>query len=167
MKEIFNRRSIRKFQDRPVEKEKILKLLHAAMQAPSSANQQPWEFLVVENKDTLKALSNTSPYAKPAEHCGVALVLMGNSDYFKAPGGWVQDLSAAAQNILLEAVHLELGAVWLGVARAEERVDYLRRLFGLPENILPFAILAVGYPDGQKNEFMDRFKEERVHYEKF
>ena len=167
MKEIFNRRSIRKFEDRPVEKDKIDKLLRAGMQAPSAANQQPWEFIVVENKENLKTLSLTTPYSKPVADSAVTFVLLGNSDNFKVPTGWQQDMGAATQNILLEATHLELGAVWLGVATADSAVDYIKDLYDLPENIKPFAMIAIGYPDGQKNEFVDRYIADRIHYEKW
>ena len=167
MKEIFNRRSIRKFEDRPVEKDKIDKLLRAGMQAPSAANQQPWEFIVVENKENLKTLSLTTPYSKPVADSAVTFVLLGNSDNIKVPTGWQQDMGAAAQNILLEATHLELGAVWLGVATADSAVDYIKNVYNLPENIKPFAMIAIGYPDGQKNVFVDRYIEDRIHYEKW
>jgi len=167
MKEIFNRRSIRKFEDRPVEKDKIDKLLRAAMQAPSAANQQPWEFIVVEDKEALNKLSLMSPYSKPVASSGVTIVLLANSNDFKVPTAWQQDLGAAAQNILLEATDLGLGSVWLGVSVADENVAYIRNLYHLPENAKPFALVAVGYPDGQKNEFVDRYKQEKVHYEKW
>ena len=167
MKEILIRRSIRKFEDRPVEKEKIDKLLRAAMQAPSAANQQPWEFIIVEDKENLNTLSLMTPYSKPVAGSAVTLVLLANSNTFKVPTGWQQDMGASAQNILLEATHLELGAVWLGVATADSAVDYIKNLYNLPENIKPFALIAIGYPDGQKNEFVDRYQAERVHYEKW
>ena len=167
MKEILNRRSIRKYEDRPVEKEKIDQLLRAAMQAPSAANQQPWEFIVVEDKDALNKLSLTTPYAKPVAGSAVTLVLLANGDDLRVPTAWQEDLGAAAQNILLEAVHLELGAVWLGVATADAAVAYIKDTFSLPENIKPFALIAIGYPDGQKNEFVDRYNAQKVHYEKW
>ena len=165
MKEIFNRRSIRKYQDKPVEKEKIEKLLRAAMQAPSAANQQAWEFIVVENKDTLSKLSLMTPYSKPVASSAVTIVLLANSDNFRVPTGWQQDMGAAAQNILLEATSLELGAVWLGVATSDTAVTFVKETFKLPENIKPFALISIGYPDNQKNEFVDRFDNKKVHYE--
>ena len=76
-------------------------------------------------------------------------------------------MSAAAQNLLLEAVHLELGGVWFGVATSDDVVENVRKLFNLPARIKPFALISVGYPDGQKNEFTDRYKSEKVHYEKW
>lgn len=167
MKEIFNRRSIRKFKDQPVETEKIERLLRAAMQAPSAANQQPWEFIVVQDKEGLEKLSKVSPYSKPVAGSAVTFVLVANENALKFPTGWQMDMSAVAQNILLEAVHLDLGGVWFGVATAEDVVKNVRSLFNLPENIKPFGMVSIGYPDGQKNEFVDRYKTERVHYEKW
>jgi nitroreductase len=94
-------------------------------------------------------------------------VLLANSNDFKVATAWQQDLGAATQNILLEATDLGLGAVWLGVSTADAPVDFIRNLYNLPENIKPFALVAIGYPDGQKNEFVDRYKQEKVHYEKW
>lgn len=167
MDEIFNRRSIRKFTDEEVDDEKIEKLLRAAMQAPSAANQQPWEFIVVREKKALKELSEVSLYAKPTEGSSVTIVLLADSNYFKVPTAWEQDLGAASQNILLEAVHLKLGAVWMGIATSETATENVTKLYQLPENIKPFALIAVGYPAEQKNEFVDRYKPERIHYEKW
>lgn len=167
MKEIFTRRSIRKFLNQPVEAEKIDKLLRAAMQAPSAANQQPWEFIVVQNKELLAQLSEVSPYAKPAAESATTFVLLADENRIKVPRGWEQDMSAAAENMLLEAVHLGLGGVWFGVATADFVVENVRKLFDLPQHIYPFALISVGYPDGQKNEFVERYEDTRVHYEKW
>lgn len=166
METIFNRRSIRKYKDRSIEKEKIEKLLRAAMQAPSAANQQPWEFIVVENKDTLNKLSGMSPYSKMAGSAPLAIVALANSDSYRIPSAWQQDMGASVENLLLEAAYLDLGAVWLGVATAEENMKYIKNLFSLPEHIKPFALIIVGYPDGnQSNSFVDRFNDKKVHYE--
>jgi len=165
MEAIFNRRSIRKYQDKPVEKEKIEKLLKAIMQAPSAVNQQPWEVIVVENKETLKSLSEMSPYSKMVADSPVAFVLVANSDNFKVPSAWQQDMGAATENLLLEAVELGLGGVWLGTAVSEENMNFVRKIFDLPENILPFSVVPVGYPDGQNHNFVDRFNKDKVHYE--
>lgn len=167
MEEIFNRRSIRKFTNQEIEKEKIDKLLRAAMQAPSAANQQPWEFIVVQDKELLAQVAETSPYAKPAASSAVTFVLLANESKIKIPTAWEQDMSAAAQNMLLEAVHLGLGGVWFGVVTSDLVVENVRKLFELPSNIRPFALISVGYPDGQKNQFVDRYQAERVHYEKW
>lgn len=168
MEAIFNRRSVRKYKDKPVENEKVNKLLRAAMQAPSAGNQQPWEFIVVQEKDNLKKLAEMSPYSKLIEDAPVAFVLLANEERMKFPENWQQDMGAAAQNILLEAVELELGAVWLGVAPLEDRVNYLKDMFQLTDNFRPYCVIGLGYPgEGQENKFVDRYDETRVHFEKF
>lgn len=166
MKEIFNRRSIRKFKEQPVEPEKIDRLLRAAMQAPSAINEQPWEFIVVQDKEALNRLSQVGPYAKPVAGSAVTFILLANSNDFKVATAWQEDMGAAAQNLLLEAVHLELGSVWLGVATSDAVVENVRALYSLPEHIKPFALISLGYPDGQKNEFVDRYQAQKVHFEK-
>ncbi|MCT4612107.1 MAG: nitroreductase family protein [Clostridia bacterium] len=164
---IFNRRSVRRYIDKPVEDEKIDKMLRAAMQAPSAANQQPWEFIVVKDKDMLKRLSEISPYAKMTESAALAVVLLGNKYNMKFEEYWQQDMGAATQNLLLSAAYQDLGAVWLGVYPDKDRVDYIKELFDLPENVTAYGIVPVGYPDGQGNKFVDRYDESKVHYEKY
>ena len=167
MKEIFNRRSIRKFKVQDVEPEKIDKLLRAAMQAPSAGNQQPWEFIVVREKDTLNKLAQVSPYSKPVAGSAVTFVLLANENDLKIPTAWEQDMGAAAENMLLEAVHLGLGGVWFGIATADATMENVRELFHLPAEIEPFALISLGYPDGQENTFVDRYRAEKVHNEKW
>jgi nitroreductase len=162
---IQNRRSIRKYEDKPVEKEKIEKLLQAAMQAPSAGNQQPWEFIVVENKETLKKLSEAHAYAGPIKDAPLGIIILSNDKSLKFPSYWEQDLAAATQNLLLQAVELGLGAVWMGVAPEEDRMTYIKKLFDLPQGIEPFAMLAFGY--SSDNKFVDRFDKDKVHYEKY
>lgn len=165
---IFNRRSIRRYKDQVVEQEKIDKLLRAAMQAPSAVNQQPWDFIVVQDKDNLNKLAGISAYSKMVADAPLAIVVLGNEDRMRLQHHWEQDLAAATQNILLEAAYLGLGAVWLGVAPMEERMDYIRNIFGLNKKLRPFCVLPIGYPaDGQENKFVDRYDPSRVHYEKF
>lgn len=164
MDAIFERRSIRKYKDTPVEKEKIEKLLRAAMQAPSAGNQQPWEFIVIQDKEMLKKLSQMSPYAKMIGDSAVSILVLGNTQNMRYSEYWEQDLGAATQNLLLQAVELDLGAVWLGVAPLQDRMDFIKSAFNLPENIKPYAVVPVGYPEGQNNKFVDRYDEARVHF---
>ncbi len=166
MEIINNRRSIRKYIDKPVEDEKIRKLLVSAMQAPSAVNQQPWEFIVVKDKATLTELSKLSDYAQAIANATVAIVLVSNSEGLTSPEFWEQDMSAATENILLEAVNLGLGAVWLGITPREDRIAYVKKFFDLPDNITPFTVVPVGYSD-RENKFKDRYNEEKVHYEKW
>jgi nitroreductase len=168
MDTIDTRRSIRTYTDQLVENDKIEKLLRAGMQAPSAANQQPWEFLVIQDKETLDILSLMSPYSRLAAKAPLVIIPLGNVDRMKIEENWQQDMSAATENILLEAVELNLGAVWLGVAPSEERMDYLSNCFDLPPNLKPFAIIAIGYPGkGSENKFVDRYDETRVHFERY
>jgi nitroreductase len=166
MDAIFKRRSIRKYKDQPVEKEKVELLLRAAMQAPTSGNQRPWEFVVVENKDSLKKLSLTSKYSMMVAKAPIAIIMLGNKDLFQYPEDWEKDLGAATENLLLEAVELGLGAVWIGVAPLIDCMENVRAVCELPSNIDPFAIVAVGYPLEEK-EPIDRFEQSRIHYEKY
>ncbi|MGE5676727.1 MAG: nitroreductase family protein [Pseudomonadota bacterium] len=163
---IFERKSVRKYQNKPVEKEKVEKLLRAAMQAPSAGNQQPWEFLVIQDKTTLKKLSEMSQYSRMLDGAGLAVVLLGNTERIRMMGYWEQDMGAATENLLLEAVELGLGAVWLGVSPMQDRMNYISNLFDLPENIKPFSIVSVGYP-AEDRGFTDRYDEKRVHFEKY
>ncbi len=160
------RRSIRNFKNINVENEKIEKLLRAGMQAPSAANQQPWEFVVVQSQETKEKLASMSPYAKPVKDAPLAIVLVENMEKIKFAESTSQDMGACAQNILLEAVDLGLGAVWLGVKPDEVRMKAVSETLGLAENVVPFAIIAVGYSDTE-NKFVDRYDATRVHYEKY
>lgn len=166
MNEIFNRASVRVFKDAPVEKEKIEMLLKAAMQAPSAGNQRPWEFIVVEDKKTLEQLSETDPYAKFVAKVPAAIVVLGNTDEMRFPEHWEQDLGAACENILLEAVSQDLGAVWLGVAPLKERMDHITKVFDLPDNIRPYAIIPFGYAK-RPYEVEERYDAGRIHFEKY
>jgi nitroreductase len=165
MNAIFTRRSVRNFLEKDVEMEKIDKLLRAAMQAPSAANQQPWEFLVVTGKENLIALSQCSPYAASLKNAKVGIVVLANQERLMFKDYWQQDLGAATQNILLEATELELGTVWYGTAPDQERMKYIQNLYDLQENLVPFSVIAIGYPKKEDaNSFVDRYDEKRVHY---
>lgn len=162
---IQKRRSIRSYENRPVEKEKIETLLRAGMQSPSAGNQQPWEFIVVENKETLRKLSNAHIYAGSIKNAPLGIIVLVNEKYVKYKQYWQQDLAAATENILLSAVGLGLGAVWIGITPDEERMAFVKEVFHLPQGIDAFAMLAIGY--SSDNKFEDRFDKTRIHYEKY
>lgn len=167
MEEILKRRSIRVFEDKYVEKEKIERILRAAMQAPSAHNFQPWEFIVVKDKEKRKRIADLSIYGKPAQNCNTCIVVMADMDRVKKEGlWWQQDMGACVENILLQGVHEELGAVWLGYYPEEDRVNGLKEIFNLPSNIIPFAVIAIGYPKTE-NKFIDRYDETKVHFEEY
>ncbi len=165
MDTINNRRSVRKYSTKIVEEEKLFAILKAAMQAPSAVNQQPWEFIVVENEDKKNILSQTSTHTKFSQKASaIIVVLMKNVD-LKAGEFAPQDLGASIQNLMLEAVNLGLGTTWMGVYPNQERVDYVRKALNIEERVSPFALIAVGYPeiDGS-NRFIDRFDEKRIKF---
>ncbi|SDA67276.1 nitroreductase family protein [Methanobrevibacter millerae] len=161
------RRSIREYTDEEVSDEDILRILKAGMQAPGSRlGAEPWEFVVIKNRETLEKLSQIKPRVKTAP---VAILLVANIERAFYKLHWQQDMSAAAENMLLEAVNLGLGGLWNGVAPTEETMQKVADLFGLDnENQIPFCIITLGYPaEGWENKFMDKFDEGRIHYEKY
>lgn len=166
MKEIFERKSVRNFTEQPVEWEKITQLLKAAMQAPSAGGQQPWEFVVVEDRTTLDTLAEASPYAVPLKRAPLGIVVLGRLTNLVFPDDTPSDLSAATENILLEAVHLGLGAVWLGTAPVKERMDAVRRVLSLPAEVEAYSMIALGYPK-QLVTTVDNYDETRVHLNRY
>ena len=164
MNEIFTRISVRKFEDRPVEEEKIRQILRAAMAAPSAANQQPWEFYVVRDPEVIKKLSKASLYARPAASAPVVIVPCMKTEGLRFKEMAEIDLAIATENILLEVTSLGLGAVWLGIAPAEERMKKVEETLGMTDGKLrAFALVPVGYPAEERAQ-EDRFDEERIHY---
>ena len=163
---VFSRRSIRRYTDEPVTDAQVERLLRAAMAAPSAGNQQPWSFVVVRDREKLGAVPAFHPYAAMLPKAPVALVVCGHPEDCKWPQMWVQDCSAATENILVEAEALGLGAVWLGVHPLEERERGLRELLGIPEDVVPFAVVPLGHPAEGKAP-SDRYDPARVHVERW
>lgn len=164
---IFSRRSIRKYKDTPVPREILETLLRAAMAAPSATNAQPWEFVVVTNPETLAKLRSGLPFAKmnaPAVIC-----VLGSERMQKSKIGsrfWVQDCSAATENILLTAVALGLGSVWVGVHPITLFTNHVKRILNLPDGVTPLNLIFLGYPD-EKKEPRTQYEEKRVQWEAF
>jgi nitroreductase len=164
--EIINlRRSVRKFiPGKTLTKNEIEMLLRAAMQAPSAHNGQPWVFVVIDDRTIMTKYADAMMYSKMLHEASCAIVIAADKNRVKSPL-YTQDLSAAMQNLLLEAVHLGLGGCWLGVFPRVERMMKIKELLNLPENIEPFGIAAIGYPaEENANHFIDRFQEDRIHY---
>ena len=167
--EIINtRRSIREYGDEEVSDDDILKIIRAGMQAPGSRlGAEPWEFIIIKNRETLDKLAEIKPRLSTAP---VAIVLIANIERAFYKTVWQQDMGAAAENMLLEAVNLGLGALWNGVAPDEGRMAKIAEIVGIEDigNLKPYCIITVGYPaDGWENKFMDKFDESRIHYEKY
>lgn len=146
---ISARTSIRAYQDRPVGADTVELLLRAAMSAPSARNRQPWAFIVVDDKDLLRQLADSLPYAQSAAAAPMAVVVCGvltESQGATNAGWWVQDAAAASENLLLAAHAVGLGAVWTGVYSYEDRVRAVRNVLGLPRHVVPLNVIPIGYP---------------------
>lgn len=162
MNAIFKRRSIRKYTSKPVSDVHIEKILRAGMAAPSAGNQQPWHFIVIDDKKILNEIPKFHPYSNMLKEASCAIVVCGDVTLQRFEGYWVQDCSAATQNMLLMATELGLGSVWLGVYPRKERVEALKDLLKIPENVIPLCIISIGFPAEEK-EPNDRFDKTRVH----
>ncbi|MCD8318510.1 MAG: nitroreductase family protein, partial [Paraprevotella sp.] len=167
MDNIMSRTSIRAYQDKPVEDEKVESLLRAAMAAPTAGNKQPWRFVVVKDKEILHEISSNLNTMKMAEKAPLAVVVCGDmDDTFPEDGRdyWVEDASAATENLLLAAHSMGLGAVWCGIYPMQERVTFLKKLLKLPDNIVPLNVVPVGYPAEQPAP-KDKWKPKHVNYD--
>ena len=158
---ILSRRSIRKYTSQPVPQELIDELLKAAMSAPSAGNEQPWHFVVIRDRKVLNEIPKFHPYSKMLKEASAAILVCGDLGEERHKGFWIQDCSAATQNILIAAHAKGLGAVWLGVYPREERIDGLRKLLGMPEHVMPLSIISIGYPAEQKPP-ADRYDTSRI-----
>ncbi len=159
---IHSRRSIRRYEDRPVPEELVRKLLAAASSAPSARNQQPWQFVVIDDRQMLGEIAEVNPNAQMARRALLAILVCGDLGLETSPGYWVVDCAAAVENMLLAAHALGLGAVWTGVYPRQERMDGLRQIARLPEGIMPHSLVVLGYP-AEHPVPQDRFRPERVH----
>lgn len=165
---IMTRTSIRQFKAQPVEQDKVDILLKAAMAAPTALNLQPWHFIVINDKETIALLSGKQPTSAP-----LMIAVCGDTDKTMLPDGstklpdfWVEDVSAATENLLLAAHALGLGAVWTGVYPAMDRTAEVANVLNCPQNIVPLAVVRVGYPD-ESPEPKNKYKEENISYNKF
>ena len=163
MNTLYHRISVRKYQNRPVEREKTEAILRAAMQAPSAGNQQPWEFYVITNREKLEALSKASPYAGMAKDAPVAIVAAYRRDCMMPEYAQI-DLSIAMEHIWLETDAQGLGGVWLGIAPIEERMKAVEEIVGMPDNLRAFAVFPYGYPAESRPQ-EDRYDASRIHWE--
>jgi len=159
---IHSRRSVRKYQDRPVPEELVKELFSAAMCAPSARDAQPWHFVLIDDRQMLTEIAQINPNAYMAGQAPAAILVCGDLSLEKSPGFWVVDCAAAVENMLLAAHALGLGAVWTGVYPRQERMDGFRKLLKLPENILPHSLVVFGYPAEQPPP-RERFRPERIH----
>lgn len=160
---LLKRRSVRKFTEEPVSDEMIEELLHAAMSGPSACNKKPWDFYVITNEEKLEELKGASKFTKFSAK--LAIVVCGNllkALPLQMASYWIQDCSAATENILLRVTDLGLGAVWCGIypqKKAEERV---RTMLDIPKTQIPLNVIFIGHP-AEESEARDQYEEKCVH----
>ncbi len=166
MEAILGRRSIRRYRNQPLEQPLIEQVLRAAMCAPSANNEQPWQFIVVTERQTLDLIPTVHPYADMLREAPAAILVCGDMTLEKSPGYWVVDCAAATQNLLVAAHAIGLGTVWLGVYPREQRICDITALFGLPDHVKPLALVAIGYP-AETKPANDRYDSSRVRWNKW
>lgn len=165
MNAIFKRSSVRQFADKSVNIDDIERLMRAAMAAPSAGNQQPWEFFIARDETTRMALAASSPFAGPAKKAPCVIAVCRRTEGLRFPGCAPLDMSAAVENILLEAANIGLGAVWLGIYPEHDRMAAVSVALGGPRDMEPFALVAVGYPQHRSEpKGPTRYDETRVHW---
>ena len=166
MEAILSRRSIRRYTDKPVPEEVITELMEAAMSAPSASNQQPWQFVIINDRRILDEIPKIHPYAHMLKEASWAIAVCGDQNLATMGEYWIQDCSAATQNILIAAHARGLGAVWLGVYPREERAKTAQKLLGLPEHVIPLCFISIGYP-AEKKPPANRYDASRVHHNRW
>jgi len=161
MEAILSRRSIRRYTSEKVSDHLIKELLEAAMNAPSASNEQPWHFIVIDDRKILEEIPKFHPYSSMLREAPLAILVCVDLN-LGTEGFLVQDGSAATQNLLIAAHAKGLGAVWLGVYPLKERISGMRKLLGIPERILPLALISVGYP-AERISRVNRYQASRLH----
>ncbi len=146
---IHRRTSVREYTDKPVTKEMMEILIDAGMAAPTAADKRPWEFVAITKRETLDKLADGLEFGKMLKQATAAIVVCGIPEN-SLPGigqmFWVQDCSAATENILLAAEAKNLGAVWIAVYPYDDRVDFVRTVMRIPSDVVPLNVISIGYP---------------------
>lgn len=169
MENILNRKSVRKYTKEEVKKEQLEMLVRAGMAAPSARNSQPWLFFIINDRAILDNLAKQLPNAKMLLNAKAAIVVCGNLQKALEGDGrefWVQDCSAATQNILLAAESMGLGAVWTGAYPRKETVNIIKVELGLPEHIVPLNVIPIGWQTGEEKP-KQKYTEENIRWNKW
>lgn len=164
---IYKRRSIRNYLEKQVDRDVIITLLKAATAAPTAVNCQPWEFIVVDQNEKLSELKDELKFAR--YNAPVAIVVCGNMNLTLKGADhdmWIQDCSAAIENILIAATSLGLGSVWIGIYPVQNRVKLLKKIFNIPEHVIPLSIVYIGHP-AEEREARTRYNEKRVYWQEY
>lgn len=161
---LFNRRSIRKYLKKEISDSQLEEIIKAGMFAPSAVNKQPWHFITFRNQETYDKIADVHPNAQMLKNAGAGILICFDKNLQHDEGYGPVDCSAATQNMLLAAYGLGLGACWIGVYPRENRMEALHKLFNLPEHVVPFAVISIGYTEVKK-DMPERFLPERIHSE--
>jgi len=161
---ILTRRSVRRYNDTPVTDQQIDLLIQAAVAAPSAHNQQPWHFIVIDDRPTLDQITRIHPYSQMLKQAPLAICVCADLQRQKEPGVdyWIQDCAATTQNILIAANALGLGSCWLGVHPRQQRQQQIAQLLQLPDHVLPFSIIALGLTS-ETPKIANRDHQKRMH----
>ncbi len=165
---IMSRASVRQFTDRAIPRDTLETIVKAGMAAPTAMNKQPWEFVVVTDRAVLDSIEAVHPYSN-LKTATAAIIVCGNMEKAIEGDGqsyWIQDCSAATENVLLAAHALGLGAVWCGVYPMQERVAPLKEVLGLPSYVIPLNVITMGYPAAAPQP-KDKWNPESVHFDKW
>ena len=166
LKTIFQRKSVRHYLDKTIPEQDLITLVKAGSAAPSARDKRPWAFILINQKDSLMAMAEGLVYGKMLSQANAAIVVCGLPDKGfenETNDYWVHDCSAVTENILLAAESLSLGAVWLGIHPREDRIQSLRLLFKIPQNAVPFCVIALGHPQGIETS-KDKFDPKTLHW---
>ncbi|MCK4332817.1 MAG: nitroreductase family protein [Thermoplasmatales archaeon] len=167
MDAILKRRSIRKYTKQPIPDKIIKELLEAAVSAPSAGNQQPWHFIIIDDRKIFNEIPKFHSRAKMLKDADKAILVCGDLSLEKFKGYWILDCSAATENILITAHAKGLGACWLGIYPREERIVGMKKLLrSIPEHVVPLSLISLGFPAEQKTS-EDRYNSSRIHHNKW
>jgi len=166
MEAILSRRSIRRYTDEPVLEKLIQELLEDSMSDSSANNEHTCHFVIINESQILDEIPKYHPYSYMLREAPLAIAVCGDSRRETVKGYWVQDCSAATENILIAAQAKGLGAVWLGIYPREERAIAFQKLLRLPEHIIPLCLVSVGYP-AEKKPHANRYDPSRIHHNRW
>ncbi len=164
---IFKRRSVRIFSKKAVDKETLTKLLQAGMAAPSASNSRPWEFIAVTDPQIMEKLRNSLKYGK--YNAPAAIIVCANLEIAHNESAlrfWVQDCSAATENIMIAAAGMDLGTVWIGSYPKKDVMETEREILGIPDNVTPLSLIYVGYP-AEEPQPRTQYDADRVHWDHY
>lgn len=170
MANILSRKSVRSYTDKAVTRQQLDTLVRVAMAAPTGRDMRPWKFIVIDDKSVMQQLAAQLPKAKMLAEAQAAILVCGDLSIKDKEGktstNWTFDCSAASENLLLQAEAMGLGAVWTGVYPYEDRTDAIKKVFELPDDIVPFSLIPIGHPKGDPQP-KDKYNTENIHYNKY